>query len=157
MGQCSDTWTPPPQRKRDATHHSNPKRIVAFGFEFQFDDFVGDNQSPVDAKTFVVGINYPSYGCGRVLQRISFADKVTSAAVGPVEECGMRAIQAGDTVEAVTEMSVLVSVYRIPFLVEVSGAVVARSGSAVEGATVSYSSAASMLSLGKTTRTTTSA
>lgn len=98
--------------------------------------FVGDYQSAVESKTFVVGINYPSFGCGRVSKHISFADKVNAQAIGQIKEYGIRAIQLVNNAEEVTGMSV--TPYRIPFLVQVSGSVLTTSRSGVEGVTVSF-------------------
>ena len=98
---------------------------------------MGDFGSLAESKKFVVGINYPSYGCGRQSHHISFVDNVNSNLVGQVKEYGIRAIQIiNGSEEAVTSMSVMP--YRIPFLVKISGSVSSVSGVGVEGVTVSF-------------------
>jgi len=97
---------------------------------------VGDYGSSSDVKTFVIGINYPSFGCGRYSQHISFVDKVNSNSVGQIKEYGIRAIQQlNSSYEEVTSMSLMT--YRIPYLVSIAGSVSTVSGVGVEGVTVS--------------------
>ena len=98
--------------------------------------FVGDYNSSEESKKFVVGINYPSYGCGRISQHISFVDQIHSKSVGQVKEYGIRAIQFVNGSEVLTNMSVMP--YRIPFLADIHGSVQTLSGSGVEGVTVSF-------------------
>ena len=68
---------------------------------------MGDYNSSAESKNFVVGINYPSYGCGRTSQHISFVDQIHSKSVGQVKEYGIRAIQVVKGSEALTNMSVM--------------------------------------------------
>ncbi len=86
----------------------------------QFDIFVGDVNSPNDNKTFVVGINYPSHGCGRVSNHISFSDKLNLNAVGQIKEYAVKAVQGKDS-SAQVYTSASVFAYRIPFLAEIGG------------------------------------
>ena len=96
-------------------------------------------------KTFSVGINYASTGCGRVSQHISFADQVNKNSVGQLLEYGVRAIQTYsnmDTVNKTVMANQITSMskrqYRIPFLAYVSGTVKTSSKTGVENVTVSY-------------------
>ena len=113
--------------------------------ESEFDIFVGNLGSTDSQKTFSVGINYASTGCGRVAQHISFADKVNMNSVGQMLEYGVRAIQTYTNLDSnppiqytnqVTSMSK--RQYRVPYLAYVSGTVVTQSGVGVEGVTVTY-------------------
>ena len=114
--------------------------------ESEFDIFYGNMGSSDQQKTFAVGINYASTGCGRTSQHISFADKINMNSVGTILEYGIRAIQTytisnesstGPTMtNQITSMSK--RQYRIPFLVNIQGTVKTSSGAGVEGVTVTY-------------------
>lgn len=81
-------------------------------------------------KALAVGINYPSLGCGRVSQHISFVDKLSKNKVGVVREYSIRAVQ--DINGTISATGYTTMPYRIPFLVEVSGTVTTEAGSGVE-------------------------
>ena len=114
--------------------------------ESEFDIFFGNFGSSDTDKTFSVGINYASKGCGRISQHISFTDKVNMNSVGQLLEYGIRAIQtytvSNDTgghtlmVDQLTSMSK--RQYRIPYLAYVSGMVQTQSGVGVENVIVTY-------------------
>ena len=103
--------------------------------ESEFDVFFGDVGSEEMDKTFSVGINYASRGCGRVSQHISFADKVNMHSVGSLVEYGIRAVQTYTNmdnhskpvmVDQLTKMSK--RTYRVPYLVFATGTVKTKSG-----------------------------
>jgi len=107
--------------------------------ESEFDIFVGDLGSDISEKKFVVGINYPSTGCGRVSKHISFTDKESSKLVGQTREYAIRAIQTTKSSPVESDVtSVTVMPYRIPFYVQVSGTVKTGSGTGVENVKVSF-------------------
>jgi len=87
----------------------------------------------------VVGINYPSTGCGRISKHISFTDKESSKLVGQTREYAIRAIQT--TNKSISDgdvTSVTVMPYRIPFYVQVSGTVKTVSGTGVDNVRVYF-------------------
>ena len=113
--------------------------------ESEFDIYFGNLGSKDSDKTFSVGINYPSRGCGRISQHISFADKVNMNSVGKIVEYGIRAIQTVTNMDDVSKpvfedqlTSMSKHLYRIPYLVFVSGTVKTKSGVGVENVTISY-------------------
>lgn len=87
-------------------------------------------------KMLAVGINYPSLGCGRVSQHISFADKLSKNEVGAVREYSIRAVQ--DINGTVVATGYTTMPYRIPFLVKVSGTVKTQAGVGVQNVKVAY-------------------
>ena len=93
---------------------------------------MGNVDTAITSKTFVVGIPYASVGCGHVFSPISFVDKLNEDSVGLVKEYSIRTIQNG-SLSNVTSFP-----YRIPFRVLVSGQVVTQSGVGVEDVRVSY-------------------
>lgn len=57
--------------------------------ENEFDLFVGAPGSSESSKTFIVGINYPSFSCGRISQQINLKDSIRKNDVGLLYEYGM--------------------------------------------------------------------
>ena len=102
----------------------------------QFDIFVGDFESKESDKVFVVGIPYPSQGCGRISNHISFADNINKNAVGAVKEYGIRAVQTIDGNSSSTSMSLFV--YRIPYYVQVGITVRNTAGKGIANVNVSF-------------------
>ena len=98
---------------------------------------MGDAGSADYTKTFVVGIPFPSSGCGRIANFIYFSDKQSGSMVGQVREYGIRAVvktSAAGTALAVSNMTTMP--YRIPFLVQVGGTVTTVSGSGMANVSV---------------------
>lgn len=64
--------------------------------ETEFDIFLGsyNYNTTISHKKFIVGIPYPSVGCGRVSSHISFTDGNSYKNVGSVLEYGVRALQS---------------------------------------------------------------
>ena len=97
---------------------------------------MGDLSSSSALKNFVVGINYPSSGCGRTSQHISFADRRHMNNLGQMFEYGVRAVQNIRGRNNVTFMTT--APYRIPFLTTVGGTVTTGSNVGVPGVKVSF-------------------
>ena len=90
------------------------------------------------SKTFVVGVNYPSSGCGRTAKHISFADKQSMKLVGQLFEYGIRAVQQPNKTLGLVNTELSTAAYRIPFYVEVTGSVSTKAGTGVSGVSVNF-------------------
>ena len=87
----------------------------------------------------MVGIPYPSKGCGRTSRHISFADKTVINNVGQIVEYSIKSIQTknGNDPNPTYEYSESTTKpYRIPFLARITGSVRTKSRVGVEGVTI---------------------
>jgi hypothetical protein len=102
----------------------------------EIDIFVGDLGSTAASKELAVGIPFPSVGCGRSAQHISFTDTQNRNEVGQVKEYGIHAIQMKNGKQHLSNMTL--APYRIPFFVAVDGVVETLTSNGVEGVRIDF-------------------
>ena len=107
-------------------------------FILQFDIFIGAQGSEQSSKSFVVGINYPSFSCGRLSEHISFLDTKRKNAVGQLFEYGVVAIESDSYISPSTQTAMTIFPYRIPFYIRITGLVVDRDGVGVPHVGVNF-------------------
>lgn len=96
---------------------------------------MGAPGSSESSKTFIFGINYPSFSCGRIAQHINLKDSIRKNDVGRLYEYGIVAIQKDSSGED-TQSQMTIASYRIPFLVEVRGTVTNKNNIGVKNVRV---------------------
>lgn len=74
----------------------------------------------------MASLPYPSQGCGRVSNHISFSDRLNADLVGVNLVYGVRAVLGGTTYSSLTSVN-----YRIPFIGTITGAVKTTNGAPV--------------------------
>lgn len=97
---------------------------------------MGDLGSTSASKELAAGIPFPSVGCGRTAQHISFTDTQNKNLVGQVKEYAVHAIQMKNGKQYLSNMTL--APYRIPFFIAVDGVVETDTGNGVEGVRVDF-------------------
>lgn len=86
----------------------------------------------------MVGVNYPSFSCGRLSEHISFLDTKRKNSIGQLFEYGVVAIESDSLKSKFTQTAMTIFPYRIPFYIRISGQVTDRSGVGVPNVAVKF-------------------